>query len=352
MTLSANKLRLDTLNKILKNDSTQKAKRTHDLVNKQVSKVAISELLADSTNAAVPDFKTFLSLPANVEEFRNFLKTQYSQENIDFYLACEKYKNLDINKVGKDLIIFMATQIYNDYLGENAKQRVNINDECSQRIKRQRRQPTPDMFNEAQLEIFNLMRSDCYPRFCKTWRVDRKTAKRILTEKFVNSAAKSINLSDTSVRNDDSYLHCNTTRSSFDIDLTNSLVSTQSQPVSSLASSAVRGVKRKLECSVDRCPPGCPYYKVGLPCRQHSPDASGVEERGSSDLIDRVDLGRMHRVPRSCIRRSPPLPPLPMRRPIRPPPPPPLPPKFEDENEEDKTHLHNHGVYVSEVYHV
>lgn len=192
--VTANDLRLQTISKVLKTDSSQKGKRKGDALGKQLSKVALSELIAASHIKAPPDFKLFLSNPTNVEEFRQFLKTQYCQENIDFYLACEKYRKLKIgtDRVSKELVTFMATQIYNDFLSENAKQPINVDSDCLTRIKHLKRNgPTPDMFDEAQLEIFNLMRSDCFPRFCKTWRVDRNTASRILSESFLDTSARS-----------------------------------------------------------------------------------------------------------------------------------------------------------------
>lgn len=322
MTASANKLRLDTISKILKIDSSQKAKRKSETLGKQVSKVALSDLIAAS-HSKIPDFKLFLSDAENVQEFRQFLETQYCQENIDFYLACERYRKLKFgtDKVSKELVTFMATQIYNDFLDENAKQPINIDHDCLQRIKRLRRNPTVDLFNEAQLEIFNLMRSDCYPRFCKTWRVDRKTAKRILGEKLLNSSAQS---SGIQASQQASYIHFDTTST---FDPTSSLIS-----CSSSTRSSQRGCKRKLNLFQDdseSCSSECAYSKIGLPCRHQRTrhdNSSSTKECGVSDLIDQVDLGRLHKLPRSCIRRTPPPPPLV----CTPQPTPMLPPKFED----------------------
>lgn len=117
------------------------------------------------------DFKTFLSARSNLIKFREFLKMQYCTENLDFYLACEKFRQLDRDKVGKELIKFMANQIYNDFLGDKARQPVNIDYECLQNILWQLKNPSQDLFFDAQTEIFNLMESDCYPRYQKSKRI-------------------------------------------------------------------------------------------------------------------------------------------------------------------------------------
>lgn len=114
------------------------------------------------------DFKTFLSSKENVEKFREFLDSQFCRENIDFYLACEKYRNLDRSKAGSDMVKFMANQIYNDFLGPQARQLVNINYECLENIRWQIKNPNQSLFNDAQKEIFILMENDCYLRYRKT----------------------------------------------------------------------------------------------------------------------------------------------------------------------------------------
>lgn len=307
--LSATKLRFDSaLNKILKVDSHKSRKhKQRETIAKQVSRVALSELLKNTPTKAyqnLPDFKTFLANKENIRIFREFLKTQYCQENIDFYLACEKYRSLDPEKVGNDLVKFMATQIFNDYLGENARQPVNINHDCLQTIIEQMREPHPNLLSDAQMEIFNLMRTDCYPRFCKTWLLDRETATKILCERHMESTT--LNRINTAT----------TGRSGNNIDtsgLTTSSIGVDSTPSSSTRSLQLRGTMRELAPQSNlECTPSCPYYRVGLPCQQHI--FKEKPQRGASDLIDQIKLSRIHHVP-NCRppKRSPPPPPLPSK---------------------------------------
>ena len=301
ITSSANKLRLDSLNKILKIDSNKKKVHKREAAVRQLSRVALADLLKDTSSTRVqplPDFKSFLANKDNVQVFRQFLKQQYCHENIDFYLACERYRKLEPDKAGKDLTKFIATQIFNDYLSEKARQPVNIDYACLQNIIKNMKEPKADLFCEAQNEIYDLMKSDCYPRFCKTWQLDRNTARKILSEKGATSTQlNSTNCSAATI----SFATVNET--------TSTLNSTTTTSVSS------RCAKRKLVLrSNSECPLDCPYYRIGLPCQQHNLDEnSRVEPGGSSDFIDKIDLSRMHHVPNCCARRTPPPPPLPPR---------------------------------------
>lgn len=203
------------MNRLLKLDSIKNKVSKRTPAKKQPSRAALSDYfsinssnreLSINTTASsyleksldgprVPDFRTFISDEENVELFRDFLKSQYCQENIEFYVACEKFKNLDANA---ELMSFMANQIYSAYLSETAKQPVNLNHDCLERIRSKLDQPEPGMFDDAQQEIFELMRTDCYPRFCKTWRVDRETANKICQ---ADQSSRRDSLRRTCVRN-------------------------------------------------------------------------------------------------------------------------------------------------------
>lgn len=113
----ANKLLLDSINKILKIDHNKKQKRND--IERNLSRVALAELIKDNsllTKNNLPDFKTLLLNEDSISLFRNFLQQRHCEENINFYLACEKYRSLDPDRVGIEMIKLMANQIYNDFL--------------------------------------------------------------------------------------------------------------------------------------------------------------------------------------------------------------------------------------------
>ena len=52
--------------------------------------------------------------------FRNFLKSEFSEENIDFWIACEEFKTTRTNKLAQK-----AEQIYTDYVAVKAPRQVS-----------------------------------------------------------------------------------------------------------------------------------------------------------------------------------------------------------------------------------
>jgi hypothetical protein len=330
LTSSARKLRLDSVNKIIKLDKNRKQKKT---IDKPVSRVALAELIKNAPTSQryqPPDFKTFLSHEENVTAFKEFLQTQYCQENLDFYLACEKFRNLDSSGVGKELVKFMATQIYNDYLSEDARQPVNVSDACVQIIKNNLKNPKPDIFCDAQAEIFDLMRTDCYPRFCKTWQLDRDFAQKILHQtpqaKYDRSSCM---ISFTSEKDS------NITNILSSSSTTNSLVETSRRLSSRLSSRTINSSRSSN--STSECPPECPYFRIGrLPCQGHkrvSPRNRVHSHKRKPDAIPplehHLDLKKIHRPPAVLIPENG----LPFSSP-----PPPLPPK---PGNLDFTHMSN-----------
>ena len=56
-----------------------------------------------------------------LELFRDFLRTEFSEENIEFWIACEQFKNLHSNKIQNE-----AQKIYADYVAVQAPHEVWI----------------------------------------------------------------------------------------------------------------------------------------------------------------------------------------------------------------------------------
>lgn len=326
ITSSANKLKLDSINKIFKIDSGRKRKQKKDAISKQISRVVLSELIKNSpqlsTHIEPPDFKTFLEHNDNIEVFNEFLKASYCQENLEFYLACERYRKLDPDRVGKQMIKFMATQIFNDFLSQDARQPVNVDSSCIERIRNNMKDPQPDLLRDAQKEIFNLMKTDCYPRFYKTWKLDKELAENILSRHRQQQ------------QHDSQHSNQQITPDSLDQSQSRMTIRSQkSQRVHfnesdlSLASTYKSERSRSIDISSkNECPSECPYYRVGrLPCQRHVEQPMMTSRftkpdiRPNESLLDDViDLKKIHHVPNIGIRKN------------TTPPPPPLPPKPDD----------------------
>ncbi|XP_063290310.1 regulator of G-protein signaling 10 [Pelobates fuscus] len=101
--------------------------------------------------------------PQGVIEFTDFLKKEFSEENVLFWLACKDFKkSKDKKEMQKK-----AREIYTTFLSSKATSQVNV--EGQSRISEMMLEnPHPLMFQKLQEQIFNLMKYDSYSRFLKS----------------------------------------------------------------------------------------------------------------------------------------------------------------------------------------
>ncbi|XP_034390352.1 regulator of G-protein signaling 12b isoform X2 [Cyclopterus lumpus] len=110
-------------------------------------------------------FERLLQDPVGVRYFSEFLKKEFSEENILFWQACEFFSHVPEND--KKQLSQRAREIYNSFLSSKATTPVNI-DSQAQLADDILNAPRPDMFKEQQQQIFNLMKFDSYTRFLKS----------------------------------------------------------------------------------------------------------------------------------------------------------------------------------------
>ncbi|XP_034446287.1 regulator of G-protein signaling 19 isoform X1 [Hippoglossus hippoglossus] len=106
-------------------------------------------------------FDKLMRNPAGRNVFREFLRTEYSEENMLFWLACEDLKQ----EVNKSSIEEKARSIYEDYISILSPKEVSLDARVREVINRKMQDPTPHTFEDAQLQIYTLMHRDSYPRF-------------------------------------------------------------------------------------------------------------------------------------------------------------------------------------------
>lgn len=109
-------------------------------------------------------FNQLLEDPAGLYTFTEFLKKEFSQENMMFWIACEQYKKLG----DKEKMKQMAKDIFKKHMCVGALEPVNVDSEARQVTADGLEQPTSNLFVAAQKQIFNLMKFDCYQRFLKS----------------------------------------------------------------------------------------------------------------------------------------------------------------------------------------
>ncbi|XP_063056249.1 regulator of G-protein signaling 16 [Engraulis encrasicolus] len=109
-------------------------------------------------------FERLLSCKHGLYAFRAFLISEFSEENIAFYLACEDFKRTRSSAKQHS----KAEKIYNEFIGTEAPREVNIDHETQEITRANLCEPTPCCFELAQRRVYILMEKDCYPRFLRS----------------------------------------------------------------------------------------------------------------------------------------------------------------------------------------
>ncbi|KAM4696554.1 regulator of G-protein signaling 3-like [Rhinophrynus dorsalis] len=96
--------------------------------------------------------------------FRVFLQSEFSDENLDFWLACEEYRDTHPHFI----LHSRARKIYQLYIALQSPKEVNL-DACTRELTEHNLLlPTRTTFDEAQRRIYGLMERDSYPRFLRS----------------------------------------------------------------------------------------------------------------------------------------------------------------------------------------
>ncbi|XP_064416759.1 regulator of G-protein signaling 4-like isoform X2 [Latimeria chalumnae] len=96
--------------------------------------------------------------------FRAFLCMEFSEENVDFWVACEDFKKTQ----GQSKLTLKAKKIYEEYIAIKAPKEVNLDSLTREAVLRNLSDPTPSCFDTAQKNIYSLMEKDSYPRFLES----------------------------------------------------------------------------------------------------------------------------------------------------------------------------------------
>ncbi|XP_048097036.1 regulator of G-protein signaling 19 isoform X1 [Alosa alosa] len=106
-------------------------------------------------------FDKLMKNPAGRNVFREFLRTEYSEDNMLFWLACEELKK----ELNKSTVEEKARMIYEDYISILSPKEVSLDARVREGINKKMQEPTQHTFEDAQLQIYTLMHRDSYPRF-------------------------------------------------------------------------------------------------------------------------------------------------------------------------------------------
>ncbi|XP_026472519.1 regulator of G-protein signaling rgs-2 isoform X2 [Ctenocephalides felis] len=106
-------------------------------------------------------FENLMKCAAGRVLFREFLRFEYSEENVLFWAACEELKR----EVSPEAVEERARAIYEEYISVLSPKEVSLDSAVRDIVNKNMMQPTPHTYDEAQQQIYTLMQRDSYPRF-------------------------------------------------------------------------------------------------------------------------------------------------------------------------------------------
>ncbi|XP_062955999.1 regulator of G-protein signaling 11 isoform X2 [Cynocephalus volans] len=108
-------------------------------------------------------FRELLEDPVGRAHFMDFLRKEFSAENLSFWEACE-----ELRYGGQAQVPALVDAVYQQFLAPGAARWVNIDSWTMERTLEGLHQPHRYVLDDAQLHICMLMKKDSYPRFLKS----------------------------------------------------------------------------------------------------------------------------------------------------------------------------------------
>ncbi|XP_071897555.1 regulator of G-protein signaling 8 isoform X2 [Anas platyrhynchos] len=122
------------------------------------------KLSTEEASRWADSFDVLLSHKYGLAAFRAFLKTEFSEENLEFWLACEDFKKT--RSAAK--LASKAQRIFEEFIDVQAPREVNIDFQTRELTRRNMQEPSLSCFDQAQGKVHSLMEKDSYPRFLRS----------------------------------------------------------------------------------------------------------------------------------------------------------------------------------------
>ncbi|XP_078734155.1 regulator of G-protein signaling 3-like isoform X1 [Lampetra fluviatilis] len=110
-------------------------------------------------------FEKLLAHKYGLAAFRAFLKTEFSEENIDFWLACEDFKR---SARSTSKLVSKSKKISEEFIAIQSPKEVNLDSSTREVTMANLQKPTVTSLDLAQKRIYGLMERDSYPRFLRS----------------------------------------------------------------------------------------------------------------------------------------------------------------------------------------
>lgn len=108
--------------------------------------------------------ETVLSKTSGRRAFLDFLKSEFCEENLEFWLACQEYQSSGSPEERTQI----AASIYEDFIKVGSPKQVNLDFYTREMIRQSLEQPGPSCFSVAERKIYILMENCSFPRFAET----------------------------------------------------------------------------------------------------------------------------------------------------------------------------------------
>ncbi|KFW64737.1 Regulator of G-protein signaling 13, partial [Pygoscelis adeliae] len=95
--------------------------------------------------------------------YKTYLKTEHSDENVEFWLACEALRRSRHRGKG-----FLWPGNLKSYIQPQAPKKINIDSPARKAMIKNIQEPAQSCFDEAQRIIYMHMERDSYPRFLES----------------------------------------------------------------------------------------------------------------------------------------------------------------------------------------
>lgn len=116
------------------------------------------------TQAWAKSFESLLKDAAGLKTFAEFLKQEYAAENIYFWTACERFRNIESQAER----FHEAQTIFSKHLSCSSLEPVNVDSQARSWVETNLQLADRELFLPAQKQIFNLMKFDSYQRFLRS----------------------------------------------------------------------------------------------------------------------------------------------------------------------------------------
>ncbi|XP_029469486.1 regulator of G-protein signaling 3 [Rhinatrema bivittatum] len=109
-------------------------------------------------------FEKLLIHKCGLAVFHAFLRSEFSEENLEFWLACEDYKKMKF----QSKMVSKAKKIFAEYITIQSYKEVNLDSYTREHTKDNLQSINRNCFDLAQKRIYGLMEKDSYPRFLRS----------------------------------------------------------------------------------------------------------------------------------------------------------------------------------------